>query len=305
MYEVGFPILYVLFVWWFSTGAILLLVGMPTRSYPWSLAAATGVGVAAMIGIWASADLPTVAGAFCAFTCALLVWGWHETAFLLGYVTGSRRRPLPAGVTGRDRFRLASQTVMHHELAILATVVAIAVLTWGQPNQVALWAFTVLWLMRLSAKLNIFLGVGKLAEEFLPAHLAYLKSYFRRARGNALLPVSIILPTGIVWLMGRAALAPDATAFDTAGLILAASLLALAVIEHLFFILPVPDTALWRWAVREPGSHAAAGAGTLPQPPVARRLPLDGPARRRSLARRVVPSDGVSGDAGRGLGLRT
>ena len=37
-------------------------------------------------------------------------------------------------------------------------------LTWGGANQVGTWTFLVLWVMRLSAKLNVFLGVPNLTE---------------------------------------------------------------------------------------------------------------------------------------------
>jgi putative photosynthetic complex assembly protein 2 len=43
-----------------------------------------------------------------------------------------------------------------------------------QPNQVGTGTFAVLWVMRISAKLNLFLGVRNLSEELLPPHLAYL-----------------------------------------------------------------------------------------------------------------------------------
>lgn len=282
MTAVGVPVAFVLFVWWFSTGAILLLVGLPARGRAWSFAAVSAVATAGLIGLAASRDLATVAGAFCAFTSALMVWAWHEAGFLLGFVTGSRKTACPPGAKGRARFVSAFRAVDHHELAIAATVLAIAAITWGQPNQVGLWTFLVLWLMRLSAKLNIFLGVAKLAEEFLPDHLAYLKSYFRRAPANWLLPVSIVVPSLVVAWMARAAAAPGATAFDVAGLTLVASLLALAVIEHLFFILPVPDTALWRWALRPSRQEAAPGT-----PSGRRAAPSRRPPGGR-LARRVI-----------------
>ena len=37
-----------------------------------------------------------------------------------------------------------------------------------QPNQVATWTFALLWVMRLSAKFNLFLGVRNRGEEFGP-----------------------------------------------------------------------------------------------------------------------------------------
>jgi putative photosynthetic complex assembly protein 2 len=58
-------------------------------------------------------------GAYCAFTCALLVWGWHELSFLTGWITGPRRAPArPA--RGLARFVQAVQAILWHELAILA-----------------------------------------------------------------------------------------------------------------------------------------------------------------------------------------
>ena len=62
MTAVGVPVAYVLFVWWFSTGAILLLVGLPARGRAWSFAAVSAVATAGLIGLAASRDLPTVAG---------------------------------------------------------------------------------------------------------------------------------------------------------------------------------------------------------------------------------------------------
>ena len=68
----------------------------------------------------------------------------------------------------RRRFINATQTVIYHEVAILATVAAIVALTWGAPNQFGTLTFIILWLARLSAKLNVYLGVPNLTEEFLP-----------------------------------------------------------------------------------------------------------------------------------------
>ena len=47
MVEYGIPILYTLFVWWFSTGIIMFLDGLPRKTFPWSVAgAAVTVSVA-------------------------------------------------------------------------------------------------------------------------------------------------------------------------------------------------------------------------------------------------------------------
>ncbi len=95
------------------------------------------------------------------------------------------------------------RAILWHELAILAVGVALIAVTWGEPNQVGTLTFVVLWVMRTSAKLNLFLGVRNLSEEFLPPHLAYLQSFFRRRAMNPLLPVSV-LGASAVLVMGAA-----------------------------------------------------------------------------------------------------
>lgn len=260
MSGVWLPILYALFVWWFSTGAILLLVGRSPRTYPWTMGLATVALVAALAALNVTANQATVAGAFCAFTCALIVWAWHETSFLLGYITGPRRVPCPPDVSGPRRFVIASQTVIHHEIVLALTLPLLVIVTWGGANQVGVWTFAVLWLMRLSAKFNIFLGVSKVTEEFLPKHLAYLKSYFRKARFNWLLPVTFTISSLATWQLALVALDPASSAYHVAAYALIGTLLALALVEHLFFVLPVPDAALWRWAYRPEEAAVLAAA---------------------------------------------
>ena len=48
------PVLYTLFVWWFSTGAILYLDGLPKRTFPWTMRGATIVLAAAFYGLFAT-----------------------------------------------------------------------------------------------------------------------------------------------------------------------------------------------------------------------------------------------------------
>jgi putative photosynthetic complex assembly protein 2 len=104
--------------------------------------------------------------------------------------------------------------------------------------------------MRLSAKLNVFLGVRNLTEQFVPAHLRYLRTYFRRARLNPLMPVSLLAGTIVVARLGRDALASGGTELFVVERVLVTSILALAVLEHVFLTLPVPDAVLWSWATR-------------------------------------------------------
>ena len=244
------PLLFTLFVWWFSTGVILYLDGLPQRTFKWTFAGASVVCVAGLCGLAASAGNTSVASAYCGFTCALLVWAWQEVAFLLGYVTGPRRVPCDPTVTGLKRAALALQTILHHECALLILGSAILGVTWNQPNQTGWWTFAVLWAMRQSAKLNVFLGVRNLGENFLPAHLLYLKSYFVRKPMNPLLPITVAVASVVVVPIWQTVGRITASAFEMTSCALVASLLSLAILEHLLLVLPLPSEKLWRWGMR-------------------------------------------------------
>jgi putative photosynthetic complex assembly protein 2 len=253
------PFLFTVFAWWFSTGVILYLDGLAPRTFKWTFVGATMVCGAGLIGLAVSASQTTVASAYCAFSCALLVWAWQEVAFLLGYVTGPRRIACDPRVRGWKRAALAFQTIQHHELALLVLAVAVLGATWGQPNQVGWWTFAVLWAMRQSAKLNVFLGVRNIGEKFLPAHLGYLQTYFLRKRMNPLLPISVIAATLVVVPIWQTA-STSVSAFEVTALGLTGSLLSLAILEHLLLVLPLPSEALWKWSLR------SDRASSLPAP---------------------------------------
>ena len=247
--SIASAVLYTVFLWWFSTGAILWLDRLPKRTFRWSLVLASVLAIASVYGLVVSRGDPTPAGALCAFTCALGVWGWHETSFLMGLITGPRTTRCPPEATGWRRFTLAAATLIYHEAALVLTAGAILALTWGAANQVGLWTFAVLLAARLSAKFNIFLGVPNFTEEFFPEQLRYLTSYLRKGPTNALFPVSISAGVALAGAQGWLALDPGAGAFATTGAALIFALTALALLEHAFMVLPVPDAALWRWAV--------------------------------------------------------
>lgn len=260
----GPPLLFALFAWWFSTGAILWLDRLPRGTTGWSLFAATVIGGAALLGVVATASDESAAGAYLAFTCALAIWGWHELSFLTGAVTGPRTEPCPANATGWRRFRLAAATLIYHEIALAVTGILLIALTWGQPNQTAAWAYGVLFVMRISAKLNLFLGVPNFTDDFLPAHLAYLKSYFRRRAFNALFPVSVLMGLAIAAASATGALSAAAGGAVQVGLTLTFALVALALVEHAFMIAPFRETALWRWAMAPTAATRYQDPGRIP-----------------------------------------
>jgi putative photosynthetic complex assembly protein 2 len=100
--------------------------------------------------------------------------------------------------------------------------------------------------MRLSAKLNLFLGVRNFGEALLPDHLRYLETYFARRRMNALLPFSALAGIGACVGLVASAAAPGSDVATATGHTLLASLIALGVLEHAFMVLPVPPEALYR-----------------------------------------------------------
>lgn len=290
----GLPVLFAAFVWWFSTGVILLLDGLPRATFRWSLAGTGALALAGLAGLAWTAGSTSVTGVYVAFTCAIAVWGWQELSFLTGWLAGPRRRACPDGCSGRRHFVHAVEAILYHELAIIAGAALIVGLTWGAPNQVGTWTYLVLWGMRTSAKLNLFLGVRNLSEEFLPAHLVYLKSFFRRRPMNLLFPFSVTASTIVAVVLVRNALDPSAGPAATAGFMLVGALLGLAILEHWLMVVPLPTTVLWQWAMR---NHPRGADAEAPSDQSARRgvalvaalLAVAG-ARRPALA--VVPARG-------------
>ncbi len=138
--------------------------------------------------------------------------------------------------------------MLYHELALLANF---AVLWWmqsGQVSHVAICTFALLWCMRLSAKLNLFFGVPQNGAQYLPDHLKYLASYFRTTRGMSLwfvLSMGVAMGTWfwLVWLAQQGAVA------ITTGWVMLATLLGLAIVEHVIMIFPWPLERLWGWAM--------------------------------------------------------
>jgi putative photosynthetic complex assembly protein 2 len=257
--DFALPILHAIFVWWFSTGVILYLDGLPTKTFKWSMAAATVVFGVALYGLYTSAGDATVSGAYAAFTYGLLAWGWQEISFYMGYVTGPRKRPCGEDCRGWRHFLHAVETSLYHELSILITLAVIVGLTWGQPNHVGLWTFVALWWMHESARLNVFLGVRNLNEEFLPDHMEFLKSFFNNSKPiNLLFPVSVTVSTVVTVLLAQAALHPAATPFDLVAYTFIATMMALAILEHWFLVLPLPAAALWNWSLRSRTPQAPA-----------------------------------------------
>lgn len=239
-----------LFLWWFSTGILLWRVRRADQGgaddHLWSVLLGLPLLLGGFLGLHSTKDDATVIGVYLAFLSALAVWAWIELAFLSGVITGPNQSPCPPGLGWRARFLRATGTVLWHELLLLAAMIVIAGLAQGEANHFGLWAFGILFFARISAKLNLFLGVPRIHVEFLPRTLSHLASHFRHAGMNWLFPVSVMGLTyaSACWLE-RAFAAPDDA--HLVGHSLLFTLTALALLEHWFMVLPLPDEKLWRW----------------------------------------------------------
>lgn len=243
-----------LFLWWAGTGLVIMLDRLPDDTRIWSFGGMTLFASGALLGIGASRDDVQVVSAYVGFVCAILLWGWHELAFLSGWITGPRKCAVTVGAGAWKRLAEALGVLLWHEIGLLLTA---GTLWWwleGSANRTAAWTFTLLYAMRVSAKVNLYLGVRNLALEFLPPQLRYLGSYFRRRRFNVLMPLSLV--GGAVMTAALLFGAARTVAGLQAMHLLLASLLVLALLEHLMMVLPLEPSALWRWALRGSTSEA-------------------------------------------------
>lgn len=243
------------FLWWFSTGAILWRVrvadnGGPDQHLLSVLMAAPVLVLGAWAGVASLSDA-SANGIHLAFASALLLWGWIELAFLSGVITGPNRRICPPQVRGAERFWRALGTVAWHEILLIAVMAVMAVASLEAENPFAFYTFALLFFARVSAKLNLFFGVPHINTQFLPRPLGHLPSHFRIARIGFFFPLSVsALTIAMALLLERCVNAQ--TRADAAGFALLTSLAFLALVEHWFMVLPVPDEKLWRWMMPAP-----------------------------------------------------
>lgn len=234
--------------WWSFTGAILVAVRRVDRTgghraLVWATLPLLAAGVAAFVWTAGQTGLGAVYGAFAA---ALVVWGWVELSFLAGVITGPHDRPARPGAPEWERFVRAWGTVAYHEMVLTGGLVALALLSHGAPNRFGFWTFAVLYAARISAKLNLYLGVAKVNTTLLPDTLRHLPSHFREARMNWLFPTSVTLLTFAAACWTERAVGAEA-APERAGFALLAALTALALLEHWFMVVRLPDEKLWQW----------------------------------------------------------
>ncbi len=258
-----------LFLWWFSTGAILVAVRRADRGGAkarlWTVLMYLPFLVLGAAGFLDTLHDDSVLGIYVAFLSALALWGWVELAFLTGIITGPVQTRLKDGVPEWERFFRAWGTIAYHETLLMLMMVVMAIVSFGAENTFGMWTFAVLFAARVSAKLNLYLGVRKINIEFLPQPLNHLPSHFRIARMNWLFPMSVTgLSFAVACWMERLWLAE--TPGETVGFALLAALTALALLEHWFMVLPLPDEKLWRWMLPERQAGVLDPQNTLSRP---------------------------------------
>lgn len=267
MTRFALPALFTILMWWFSTGAVLCAVRRPDHTRLTSLAAGTGFLIAGAAGLYVSSSDTSLTGVYIGFLSALAVWGWHELTFLLGIVTGPCKTPAPVKRHERAPLLDAISTVIYHEFAIAVTGLGVFLLTAGGENTTGLMTYMILWILRLSAKINVYMGVPNLTEEFLPKDLQYLKTYFCHRPMNMFFPVSITGATLATAVLVMLALDGASTDAQAASASILATLMALALVEHWFLVVPFNSAKLWKWGLEEEQAQiGAARASALVTP---------------------------------------
>jgi putative photosynthetic complex assembly protein 2 len=246
MIAYGLPVMATLALWWGSTGLILHLDSQDRRTFVGSMLGATALLALCLWLVATTSGETTPAAAYVAFACGIVLWGGQLLAFYTGFVTGPNKRAYSADASRPSRFFQAVNASLYHELAAAAGALLLFAVTYGQANVFALWTYLILWLMHESAKLNVFLGVPNLGEDLLPDHLAYFATFMKRTPMNALFPLSVTGGTIAACLLLEPTLRADASSFEIAGLTMLGALMALAVVEHWFLVIPIDANAMWR-----------------------------------------------------------
>ncbi|MFK7890026.1 MAG: putative photosynthetic complex assembly protein PuhE [Granulosicoccus sp.] len=254
-------VLTVIATWWVGTAVVLYLqqrIQVVGTSLVLTLTAVALSSIAALklcslgMSTWQS---------YGGFTAAIVLWGCLELSYFTGLVSGVHKRHCPQNCNNSRRFRLALGASIWHEISVVAAAALVIALCASENNPTGLYTFAVLWLMRWSAKLNLFWGVPNFSTDWFPQHLAYVHSYMRRSPVSVFFPLSVLLATAVsIRLMMSTLDASPEHALSTA---LPCVLLMLAILEHLFMALPIADTALWNKVfTREYPESDTASAGT-------------------------------------------
>ena len=244
---------FVCFLWWFLTGIILAIVNWADNKgekyHKYVTIALLPLLCVGFYGFILSVGDTSIVGAYFAFISSLCIWGWLELAFLTGIITGPNRAVKPVGLNGFKKFWLAWTSIAYAEVILILVLLVLFFFSAGYPNSVGFLTFLVLYVARLSAKLNLFFGVPKINIEFLPAPVRHLASHFKISRASWFFPISILFLIGLlIYWFNNFRLSAESSS-EIIGFCFLFTLTTLALLEHLFMIVSFPDAALWRWMI--------------------------------------------------------
>lgn len=244
------PVIFTVFIWWFTTGLIIVIYGRSRHFTRLYFGGATAAMIAAFVGLLITRHDTQPHSIYIAVTCGVVIYGWHLASYYLGFITGIRH---PYNTTEKlslgQRFRIALQSSIYHELSVLACGLILIAFIWQSPNRWGLWMFGALYFMHISAKLNVFLGVRNFKIDFLPAQLHYLDHLLGKKPHNILFPFSIAMASSIALMLVYRGIVPTATIDETIGALLVATMIGLGILEHWLLVIPLPAT-LWGWGLR-------------------------------------------------------
>jgi putative photosynthetic complex assembly protein 2 len=230
--------------------------------------AAAALAACGLVMLWSTAAGTSRLDASLALVATIAVWAVIEMSFLMGFVTGPVPAACPPNCSELQRFAAACGAIAYHELALAGALGLVWWLTLDAANTVGVSAFALLWAMRLSTKLNLFLGVPNTAAELLPQRISHLASYFRRAPMSPFFPISVTLATIAAAVLVMRAMAAARGSPEAYAASMLAVLAALGAIEHWFLVLPMRADALWGWSLkadRAPSTPAQAREPLLPR----------------------------------------
>lgn len=221
--------------WWGATGITLAMQRSELLSVL-SIIASSALGV---IGAWliirTRADA-SASGARLAFLGSSLLWMWSSTLFYagLGIRIGS------VAETGARTWLLAGQAIaatLRPDLVGVALFVAVAVFVRRSANRMALLTFAIYWCTLQTAKINVFMGVRNAGIDWLPEHLEPLSRFFGPAENSWLLSWTVLALSAFVLIVAHRA-RNARTVYERHAFGMAALLLTLALLEHVFLGMP-------------------------------------------------------------------